>query len=183
MVTFRAVERLSVGNGGWVRSREVGANVWVRLVDDDGRLVPVDLFLEVDEPHVLDAKVLRRVPLGRIEAAANAPDNAKVIRRRMLHHAVPSIGDTLKTVARPRAVGPDVGEWQPLILAVPKTRPYPSDFYGFVAAAYFAAAEHTPAPAVAIAEANGIPVKTVHRWIAEARTRGLLPPGRPGKAG
>lgn len=34
-----------------------------------------------------------------------------------------------------------------------------------------------PAPAIAISE--GAPVATVHRWVREARKRGLLPPGMP----
>lgn len=39
------------------------------------------------------------------------------------------------------------------------------------------------APAPAIAESSGIPVRTVHRWIYEARKRGILPPARTGRAG
>jgi transposase len=40
------------------------------------------------------------------------------------------------------------------------------------------------APAQTIAEANGVPVTTVHRWIREARRRGSLPPARgKGQAG
>jgi len=34
-----------------------------------------------------------------------------------------------------------------------------------------------------LAEANGVPVSTVHRWVKEARRRGFLPPGRPGRSG
>lgn len=39
------------------------------------------------------------------------------------------------------------------------------------------------APAPAIAESAGVPVRTVHRWVSEARKRGFLPPGIKGKAG
>jgi hypothetical protein len=39
------------------------------------------------------------------------------------------------------------------------------------------------APATAIAEESGAPVATVRRWIVNARQRGFLPPGRPGRAG
>lgn len=39
------------------------------------------------------------------------------------------------------------------------------------------------APAPIIAEQTGAPVRTVHRWIAMARKRGFLKPGRPGHAG
>lgn len=38
-------------------------------------------------------------------------------------------------------------------------------------------------PAQEIAEAGGVPVKTVHRWVYEARQRDILPKGRTGRAG
>lgn len=39
------------------------------------------------------------------------------------------------------------------------------------------------APASTIADQTGAPVATVRRWIVNARQRGHLPPGRPGRAG
>lgn len=39
------------------------------------------------------------------------------------------------------------------------------------------------APAPAIAEMSSTPVRTVQRWIYEARKRKILPPARPGRAG
>ena len=39
------------------------------------------------------------------------------------------------------------------------------------------------APSAVIAEQTGAPVATVRRWVATARQRELLPPGRPGRAG
>lgn len=57
------------------------------------------------------------------------------------------------------------------------------DFLRDVAEAYqwFAEAKQPPAPGIAdIAE---VPVRTVHRWIYEARKRGILPPARTGRAG
>lgn len=38
-------------------------------------------------------------------------------------------------------------------------------------------------PARAIAEECGVPVRTVHRWVYEARNRGIMPKGRSGRAG
>ncbi|MBY8879759.1 hypothetical protein [Actinacidiphila acidipaludis] len=46
---------------------------------------------------------------------------------------------------------------------------------------YFTGANKSPAPA--IAEVADVPVRTVHRWIYEARKRGVLPPARTGRAG
>ncbi|TXJ80673.1 hypothetical protein E2C11_11025 [Streptomyces lavendulae] len=56
-------------------------------------------------------------------------------------------------------------------------------FLGDVAEAYrwFTEAKRPPAPA--ISEMSGAPVRTVHRWIYEARKRGILPPARTGRAG
>ena len=34
-----------------------------------------------------------------------------------------------------------------------------------------------------LARTHGVPVTTAHRWVKEARRRGFLPPGSPGKAG
>lgn len=57
------------------------------------------------------------------------------------------------------------------------------EFLEDVATAYrwHVAAKNSPAPA--IAEGSGVPVRTVHRWIYEARKRGILPPARTGRAG
>lgn len=57
------------------------------------------------------------------------------------------------------------------------------DFLKDVAAAYrwFTDAKRPPAPS--ISEVSGVPVRTVHRWIYEARKRDILPPARAGRAG
>ncbi|MBP5892801.1 hypothetical protein [Streptomyces scabiei] len=57
------------------------------------------------------------------------------------------------------------------------------EFLRDVADAYlwFADAKQSPAPA--IADMASVPVRTVHRWIYEARKRDILPPARPGRAG
>lgn len=57
------------------------------------------------------------------------------------------------------------------------------DFLRDVADAYrwFTNAKQPPAPA--IAEMADVPVRRVHRWVSDARKRGFLPPGRPGRAG
>jgi len=47
---------------------------------------------------------------------------------------------------------------------------------------WLVASEHS-APATVIADQTGAPVATVRRWISNARQRGFLPPGRPGRAG
>ncbi|MEV6116646.1 hypothetical protein AB0L59_30265 [Streptomyces sp. NPDC052109] len=57
------------------------------------------------------------------------------------------------------------------------------EFLQDVADAYRKLTDMSKPPAPAIAELSGAPVRTVHRWIYEARKRGILPPARPGRAG
>ena len=56
-------------------------------------------------------------------------------------------------------------------------------FYQRVAAVYRQRVAESNRPAVEMANANGVPVSTVHRWVKEARRRGFLPPGQKGRRG
>lgn len=62
-------------------------------------------------------------------------------------------------------------------------RNHGDEFYRKVASVYADLHRLTNAPALAIAEANAVAASTARRWVKEARKRGFLPPGRPGKAG
>jgi hypothetical protein len=66
---------------------------------------------------------------------------------------------------------------------VPPRRPYPDDFYRQVAATYSALASKIRAPAGVMADANHVPVTSVHRWVKQARRLGFLAPGQRGRAG
>jgi hypothetical protein len=137
-----------------------GAPVTVRVrVDegDDGRLHLVDLHVE----GRVSAEVLRSIPIGRIEAAANA----------QLHASAPD-----RPPGRARAT-------IPARLRTNAVRGYPDAFYDAVASAYRHLAATTHRPVAALAAANDVPVSTAQRWVKEARRRRLLAPGRPGKAG
>lgn len=57
------------------------------------------------------------------------------------------------------------------------------EFLENVAEMYRWAVEQGEAPAVSISGVAEVPVRTVHRWISEARKRGFLPPAVKGKAG
>lgn len=137
---------------------------------DDGRLHLVGMH--VDGP--LSAEALRAIPVGRIEAAANA----------QLHPSASVFED---------------GEAESFVIITPGDRGplpplpphlwretsggYPDTFYGTVAAIYRKLAAVSPRPVAEIAGANDVPVTTAQRWVKEARRRGLLAPGRAGKAG
>ena len=61
-----------------------------------------------------------------------------------------------------------------LKLEVPDDRRKPDEFYARVADAYLAQATISNRAAQDLAEANGVPKSTAHRWLKEARARGLL---------
>jgi hypothetical protein len=56
----------------------------------------------------------------------------------------------------------------------------PDEFYEGVAALFLRYASETSGPAQRVAEQYGVPVTTVHRWVREARRRGLLRLGERG---
>lgn len=203
--------RVVTGNGGWVLySSSDLPPVFVRFKLIGTRFAPVDLFVENDEG--ITPELLRRIPLGRIEASVNSGRMAEALRA--------SINDPapdLRTAARYfqtevwdgsmddwasmmlvsqepgkeryRPKSPLPIDWvpkdEPVIdvkLAVPERRPYPDDFYRAVADRYWRLVIAEENPAPRIAAANGVPVTTVHRWVRETRKRGFLPPAQPGKA-
>ena len=145
----------------WVDDRGAGARspaVRVRLGEGgDGRLHVVGLHVE----GPVSAETLRAIPVGRIEAAANA----------QFHASAPD--------APPRRAAATI----PARLRTVAVRGYPDTFYDRVADIYRHLAATTPRPVIALADANDVPVTTAQRWVKEARRRGLLAPGRPGKAG
>jgi hypothetical protein len=146
----------------------------------------------------LDSNVLRAIPLGQLEAMANAP----AVRERLAAGAEATEidvaqSDLIDIIFPPQTVEaplienlgqvftPTVKQRRPrLRIAVPKGgQKHPDDFYRRVAAAYSDLAGRSRRPAAELAAKNDVPVTTVHRWIKEARRRGLLGPGRRGSAG
>lgn len=55
------------------------------------------------------------------------------------------------------------------------------DYYERLAQQYRALEQTEDDPVQAVADLNGAPRGTVKRWLAEARRRELLPPGKPGR--
>lgn len=188
--------RLFPADGNWYEWRQdppLPVAVLVRVAAvADGRLVLTGLRID-GEPT---AQVLRSIPVGRIEAAANAQLTvvedavvpAAVMHRRRPASLEPKESErgwdtTSPARAQTRPTGP-AGTVLELAQQRDGTRRrHSDDFYRHVAAAYLSLAQASSRPAAELAEANGVPVSTTHRWIKEARHRGFLPPGRPGKAG
>jgi hypothetical protein len=150
---------LPLGDGwyAWSDDTPSAVSVHVRLQPRaDGRLRIVGLTL--DGP--VSAETLRAVPVGRIEAAANAHLAGAAPARP--HSTVARIPESFRSNA---------------------VRGYPDAFYDSVASAYRGLVATTSRPVAELAYANEVPVTTAQRWVKEARRRGLLSPGHPGKSG
>jgi hypothetical protein len=168
--------------GGWVLAdNERGDRVSVRFQPTErGRLEPVELRL--DGP-VLDSNTLRRLPLTIMETWANTmwrselQDMLDVAPEGDLHdrnYMPPQFsepGTIRRSIVRKTAR-----------LKIPDGAK-PDRFYQQVAETYSHLARGSNRPAVEMAEVNGVPVTTVHRWVKEARRRGFLPPGQKGRRG
>ncbi|MGW4423999.1 hypothetical protein [Streptosporangium sp. NPDC004631] len=168
-------------NSSWVSysTDTPGVYVFARLVPDErGELVVRDLMVSSDDQ--LTGSDLRGLSVGKIEAMVNGRPFLKQ------HLAAKSADDPHVSALRGGLVeAPErrrEGKRSPLALPRPDGVD-PEDFYKRVAGVYRLATMETARPAVRISEASGVPVATVRRWVNEARRRGFLPKGQPGRAG
>ena len=154
----------------------------------EGVLVPethLPQFIEVRDVLVsfrgggIAARILRDIPLTRIEAAVNQP----AYRDRLLHRLrgrqvamQPFVWDKGKDADWWFAV-PHPYVSPKIAVEVPSGRSRPDEFYEAVAAAYAYLATVSSRPAAEMADANDVPVSTIHGWVKEARRRGFLPAG------
>jgi hypothetical protein len=205
-----AVMSLRPGSLGALDDTAVGAAVRARAeIGADGRVTIVEL--RYSATHGLTNDVQRRFPFPRLEWAVNLPSLVEALAASIGRGRGP--GDPVPIpppdeLARPLGahtwvfdngtVAADIplqSRSADLVLRpLPESKPRlrdlkrwtgrrPDEFYRQVARVFAAAAAAEPRPAVRIAEANRVPVTTVHRWIKEARRRGLTPPSRaPGGA-
>lgn len=189
--------------GGWmvVRSPNPEHRLSLRIHErDDGRLRIVEILLY--DGAGISGAMLRDLPLGAWEAQMNAPEMAALLRERLaddgpyalsdlesehdsvwmdelpadaddgaleFHFSTSDLKSFVAVAVEPQL---DVGADQ----LPPGKRP--DAFYRAVADAYSWLGGHMRHPAVELAEINHVPTSTVHRWIKEARRRGLLGPGR-----
>ncbi|WP_432169719.1 hypothetical protein [Streptomyces sp. 1222.5] len=165
---------------GWVcyATETAGLYAFARLVKDvRGQFVVRDLLVSSDDR--MSATDLQSVKVGQIEREANAwPE--------WMHEALlkaPAERDAFVASFREGMVrkGESLSEKLTKDSRPKLTRPGgedPEKFYALVARAYREVAAQTARPAPVLAEEAGVPVATTRRWIAEARRRGHLPPGR-----
>lgn len=156
-------------------------------VDPAGRVFVAELHISA--PTGVDGTDLREIPLGAMTTAVNGPS----VRDDVLEHIAadgPTF-DAKRFGPVRRSFSELVEEWDerpdrpPRILEIPNAKPRPDEFYEQVAELYawLAGPGGSRKPAVDIANDNDVPASTVHRWVREARNRGLLSPGQRGAAG
>ncbi|SMF64518.1 hypothetical protein SAMN02745830_05007 [Streptomyces sp. Amel2xC10] len=121
------------------------------------------------------SSLLRLIPWERIEAAVNLPSRRPVLADFIeSRFPAPSEGPQLSLMEwafrRPaeKLHEPDMR------LDIPEGYRKPDAFYADVAERFLQAAAISSRPAQDLAEANDVKPTTVHRWIREAKARGLL---------
>jgi len=129
--------------------------------------------------------LMRTIPIARIVAAVNRP----AIRQELLPYMPPW------SYVQSGREGSPLVSWRfppekPAKLARPKLRiprsdgrRKPDSFYLAAAMAYLDQATISNRAAQDLALANDVPVTTVHRWLKEARNRGLLSLPHSGQEG
>ena len=85
------------------------------------------------------------------------------------------------TAEQARAVARDLLVHAEQIEPIVASRGLSDDFLATIATYYVQAVRADSHPGPAIAARTGSPVRTVHRWVAEARKRGLLAPATRGR--
>lgn len=194
--------KLIVFSSGWayVHIPEAGPPFHVRLrPEPSGRIVVERVHVAVSDG--VTSEHLRAIPLARVEAAANAPEVQEHLRTRFFRelqtlwdadkHYWEAMTDAAHSPLGEPSQPDDAGGFDvfaaarqhSLRLDVPSERRKPDSFYRAVADAYAHAASLERRPAVMLAEANDVPVTTVHRWVKEARRRGLMTQGQRTKEG
>lgn len=165
---------------GWVcySTDTPGLYAFARLVQDDrGQFVVRDLLVSAEDR--MKATDLQSVKAGQIEREVNSwPESFREaltkapaerdafvsLFREGMTRQKPPLRVRIERGVRPKLTRPG--------------RDGTDEFYALVARAYREASAETGRPAPVLAEEAGVPVATVRRWIAEARRRGHLPPGR-----
>ncbi len=120
------------------------------------------------------SSLLREIPVLRIEAAINQTAHRRALTERtpdgrLLTEDLPG-GERFRTPPRTALT------MDRLSLSIEDPGGYrkPDGFYRQVADLYLYLAAVSARPAHDLAEANGTPVATVHRWIREAKARKIL---------
>jgi len=163
------------GRWRYIEHTGTGTRVLIRLqrqmfaVPEEIRITGV-IYLPRVPGDPITSQLLRELPTARIEAAINK-------RLFAMNRTTTLTGGKIELPSGRKVAERDL--LKPL--GDPKQTP---DFYELVALQHGRlSANGDPNPSATMAELNGVALSTAQGWVAKARTRGLLPPGRRGRAG
>ncbi len=188
--------RLDYRPGGWIRARdETGMTVFFQVdLAGDVSLPRVHATLMQSPHEPISARSWRGAPFREVEMHSLFPE----VRERLALPAEIGPVDNLNDYfdrTEEQYGSPHGGIPTAEIIGGPGeppggfTAPKPpggrltDEFLENVVAMYRWAVASGKAPGPTIAKAAEVPVSRVHRWVSEARKRGLLPPAVRGKAG
>lgn len=173
----RASDKNETIDGRWryIEHSETHTRVMIRLqrqlyaVPEEIRITGV-IYLPWRPGDPVTSQLLRELPTARIEAAINK--RLFAMKR-------------TETITGGKIVLPSGRKVSERDLLKPLGDPKKdSDFYEMVALQHGRLTQQGDTnPSATIAELNGIALSTAQGWITKARDRGLLPPGRRGRAG
>lgn len=171
--------------GGWAfvnLPSDPPPDVWVRFAEGPPpghRLQIVELHIDTSTFGSVSGPFLRSFPIQRLESAANRPKYYDAVRLLVWRQEVPVLNlaelAPVKTSIVPASAPRSLRKQ---LRALPDGQKKRSDnFYREVAELHAElTARGSRRPAVDIASVNGVPPTTVHRWMKEARRRGLVAP-------
>jgi hypothetical protein len=91
------------------------------------------------------------------------------------------VADSWRGGTDPRPPRPVVVPEEAILPKLRRPDAITDEFLALVAAHYRRAVLEGRSPALALAGSAKVPVRTIHRWVYEARKRGIMPPGRRGR--
>lgn len=163
------------GRWRYIEHTGTATRVFIRLqrqmfaVPEEVRITGV-VYLPRVPGDPITSQLLRELPTARIEAAINK-------RLFAMNRTTTLTGGKIELPSGRKVAERDL--LKPL--GDPKQTP---DFYELVALQHGRlSANGDPNPSATMAELNGVALSTAQGWVAKARTRGLLPPGRRGRPG
>lgn len=201
---------VKLGHGGWVRYAEPDQPLtYIRFARSEaGRWVVTELYMATDETAPIRPDSLK-IRLAALETFANRPDVRAAmerdrspgpdLRRLASHFSATFSRRATHWVAQsywanfpksgvkqaPMGKEPAPDDWQEQ--AGPRLETPPEgltdDFLRQVAEAYASAVKRGKHPAPAIANASGVSVSAVRKWVYTARKRKIMAAGQQGKVG
>ena len=171
-------EQNETADGRWryIEHAATHTRVFIRLqrqtyaVPEEVRITGV-VYIPWRPGNPITSKLLRELPTAQIEAAINKRLFA-MTREQMITGGKIVLPSGRKIVERD------------LLKPLGGTAKQDPDFYQRVALQHGKLASQGDLnPSATMADINGVALSTAQGWVAKARSRGLLPPGRRGRAG